>query len=121
MLSNHLLSSCVGALALGLSTVGAVALPALSPSVPTDGAALELVRGAHGGGGGGGFHGGGGSGFHGGGFHGGFHGGGFVGHHFGHGFHGRGLGFYGPYAYDDDFEGNCWWSSRRDRWVCPSY
>ena len=71
MLSNRILSCCVGALAIALSPIGAVAAPAAlhAPvlSAATDNAPVIQVRGGgEGGGGGGGFHDGG---FHGGGFH----------------------------------------------------
>jgi hypothetical protein len=113
MLKNSIILGGVAAVALGLSTMGAMA--------------------AHGGGGGfggggGGFHGGGGGGLHGGG--GGFHGGG--GHYGGirgyrsgaynhsNHFHGRRFAFYGPYAdYGYGYGDDCY--LRRGRWVCDYY
>ena len=103
MPGNKFLSGCVAAIALVLSALSAAAAP-------------------HGGGmgGGGGYHGGGGGG-HGGG------GGGYAGHG-----HGGGVRFYrSPRAfrgfYDDlgygyyGYGGNCYWSPRWHRRVCPGY
>jgi hypothetical protein len=137
MLRKRILTGCLGALAIGLSSIGAVAAPAAvhAPvlSAVNDRAPVIQVRGGGGGFGGGGGHGGsfggggfqGGGGFHGGGSGGGFHGGGFAGntHGMNHGFRGhhRAVFFGGPFGYYDDYGGDCWWSARRDRWVCPGY
>jgi hypothetical protein len=131
-----LLAGCAGALALLLSTFGAVAAPAapnLAQAVASMNGAAVAVTPVRFGGGGGGFHGGGFGGFHGGGFHGGgFHGGGFRGiYHLG-GFHGGapfhgghrhfGRRFYGGYFpyYSGYYADDCWWSPRH-HWVCPGY
>jgi hypothetical protein len=143
MRSYRLLAGCAGALALLLSTFGAVAAPA-APNLAQEVASMNgtIVTPVRFGGGGGGFHAGGfggygggfhGGGFHAGGFHSGFHGGGFRGiyhlggfhggrhfhgghHHFGRRFYGGYLPYYGGYYGDD-----CWWSPRRHHWVCPGY
>jgi hypothetical protein len=133
MLRTRLISGCIGALAIGLSSIGATAAPAVphstALSAATDRMPIILVRGG-GGGGGGGFGGGGGGGFGGGGgshggggfgggggFHGGggSYGGGFAGHGFRGDHHAAYLG--APY-YDG---GTCYYSSRRGRTICPSY
>jgi len=104
MPGNKILSGCLAAIALGLSALSASAAP-------------------HGGSmGGGGFHGGG---MGGGGFHGG--GGGFAGHRYGSGvrFYGSPRafgGFYDGLGYGyDGYGGNCYWSGRWHRRVCPGY
>ncbi len=115
MLKNSIIIGGIAAVAMGLSTMGAMA------------------RGGGGGGfGGGGGHGGGGGGFHGGG--GGFHGGG--GHFYGggvrsggirgyrsgynHNFRGRRFAAFGPYGdYGYGYGDDCY--LRRGRWVCDYY
>jgi hypothetical protein len=111
MKHSAITSGLVGAFALTLSTVAALAQPgnfgsSQQPATSAESGPLLLVRGGGGGhGGGGGGHGGG----FGGGGHG-FHGGrGFRG---GRGF-GDGFGFYAA-PYDD----SCWWSRRYGRVVC---
>jgi hypothetical protein len=132
------LLGCATAVALGLSTAVAGAMPSSGQISGAGDAAIMLVRGGggggHGGGGGGGHGGFGGGGFGGGGHMGGGHvsGGGAHpnlggfgfrhGHFGGHGFrhrHFRGGPFFG--FLDDGYYDNCWYSRYRHRWVCPGY